>query len=68
MRRTKAARSGKDADGVGAAADLAVEALLRVVRPDLAPDPNWDSGEGHDVGAGGAEVVGHLGHLVGQGF
>jgi hypothetical protein len=29
---------GEDADDVGAAADLLVEAFLRVVRPDLAPD------------------------------
>ena len=28
----------EDPDDVGSAADLAVEALLRVVRPDLAPD------------------------------
>ena len=29
---------GEDADDVGAAADLAVESFLRVVRPDLPPD------------------------------
>ena len=32
---------GEDADDVGAAADLPVEAFLGVVGPDLAPDLAW---------------------------
>jgi hypothetical protein len=57
---------GEDADYVGAAADLPVEAFLWVVRPDLAPDLLREGGEGEHVGAGGLEVLSHLGQLVGQ--
>ncbi len=34
---------GENAEGVGAAADLAVEALVGVVRPDLLPEPTGAS-------------------------
>jgi hypothetical protein len=57
---------GEDADHVGAAADLAVEPLLGVVRPDLPPDRLREDGEGEHVGAGLLEVVDHGGQLVGQ--
>jgi len=57
---------GEDADDVGAAADLAVEALLRVVGPGLAPDLLREGGEREDVGAGRVQVRGYLGQLVAQ--
>ena len=56
---------GEDADDVGAPADF-VEPLLRVVRPDLAPDLLGERGERQQVGAGGLEVLGGLRQLVGQ--
>ena len=40
----------RDTDHVGAATDLAVEALVGVVGPDLAPDLFGERGEGEDVG------------------
>jgi hypothetical protein len=58
---------GEDADDVGAAADLAVEAFVGVVGPDLAPDGLGERGEREQVRAGGLEVVGDLGQLVGDG-
>ena len=58
---------GEDADDVGAAADLAVEPFLRVVGPDLPPDRLRERGEGEDVGAGGVQVRGDCGQLLGQG-
>ena len=42
---------------VGAAADLAVEAFLGVVGPDLSPDLFGERGEREHVGAGLLEVV-----------
>jgi hypothetical protein len=57
---------GEDADHVGAAADLAVEAFLGVVGPDLAPDLLRKRGEREHVGAGGLEMVNHGGQPVGQ--
>ena len=42
--------AGKDPDDVSAAADLAVEAFLRIVGPDLPPDRLGEGGEGQDVG------------------
>jgi hypothetical protein len=57
---------GKDADHVGAPADLAVEPLGGVVRPDLPPDLLEEGGEGEHVGPGGLQVLGDLGQLVGQ--
>lgn len=36
----------KDADDIGAPADLFVQSLLRVVGPDLAPVLLWKGGEG----------------------
>src|SRR5262249_61548078 len=59
--------SGEDADDVGAAADLAVEPFLGVVRPDLPPDRLGEGGEGQNVGAGSVEVGGHLRQFVLQG-
>ena len=58
---------GEDADGVGSAADLAVEAFVGVVRSDLSPDLFRERGEGEDVGSGGFEVVGDGGELGRQG-
>ena len=58
---------GEDPDDVGAAADLAVEAFVGVVGPDLAPDLLGERGEGEDVGAGVLEVLGDGGELLGQG-
>lgn len=55
---------GEDADDVGAAADLLVQAFLRVVRPDLL----GKRGERQQVRAGLFELVGDLGYLVGQGI
>ncbi len=40
---------GEDPDDVGAAADLAVQPFLGVVRPDLTPDRFREPGEGQDV-------------------
>ena len=45
----------------------AVESLVGIVGPDLAPDLLRDSGEGEDVCAGFVEVVVDLGQLVGHG-
>ena len=61
------ARSGKDPDHVGASADFAVEALVGVVGPDLAPELLGEHGDREDVGACAVEVVGHGGQLLGQG-
>ena len=47
---------GEDAYGVGAAADLSVEPLGRVVGPNLGPDVLRERGEGQDVRPGGVEV------------
>ena len=58
---------GEDPDDVGAAADLAVESLVGVVRPDLAPDLLGERGERQDVGAGVLEVLGDGGELLVQG-
>ena len=55
---------GEDADDVGAAADLAVKSLGRVVRPDLAPDLLRERGEGEHVGAGTFEVLGDVGEFL----
>src|SRR3954449_10437656 len=51
---------GKDADHVGAPADLAVEPLAGVVGPDLPPDLFGKGGEGEHVGASGLHVLGRL--------
>lgn len=48
---------GEDADGVRAAADLPVEALVGVVGPDLLPESFGEPGEREDVGPGGVEVL-----------
>src|SRR5690606_29535592 len=58
--------SGEDADGVGAAADLAVESLGGVVGPDLGPDVLGEAGEGQDVGPGDIQVLGDRGELAGD--
>ena len=47
---------GERADDVGAPADLLVEALLRVRRPDLAPVLLRERGEGEDLRAGVGQV------------
>src|SRR3954452_24224563 len=51
---------GKDADYVGAPADLAVEPLAGVVGPDLPPDLFGKGGEGEHVGASGLHMLGRL--------
>jgi hypothetical protein len=58
---------GEDADHVGAAPDLAIETLLGIVRPDLAPDRFGEAGEGQHVGAGVVQVLGDGGEFLGQG-
>jgi hypothetical protein len=52
--------AGEDADDVGAAADLLVQALLRVVGPDLTPDLAGEGGERQQVLAGPGPVRGAL--------
>ena len=60
-------RSGKmPTTSVGA--DLAVEPLVGVVRPDLAPERLGERGEGQDLLAGGLEVGEGLGELVLEGL
>ena len=48
---------GEDPDGVGAAADLAVQSLVRIIGPDLLPEPVGEPGEREDVRPGGIEVA-----------
>ena len=57
---------GEDADDVGAPADLLVEPFLGVVRPDLAPDLLGECGERQQIRAGGLQMFGDLGELVGK--
>jgi hypothetical protein len=47
---------GRPNDEVGAAADLFVQALLRVVGPDLAPDLVWEAGKRQQVVPGVVQV------------
>ena len=54
---------GEDADDVGAPADLAVEPLGGVVRPDLALKLLGERGEGQHVGAGASRCSATLGSL-----
>ncbi len=51
---------GEDADDVGAAADLAVEALQRIGRPELGPVLGRERVEGQDVVLGLLEQRGDL--------
>ena len=53
----------EDPDDVGATADLLVQAFLRVVRPDLAPELTRERGEREQVVAGVVEVFGRVGEL-----
>lgn len=55
---------GEYADDVGAASDLAVEASVGVVGPDLSPELFRERGEGEDVGSGRVEVLERLRQLV----
>ena len=55
---------GEDADDVGAAADLLVEPLERVVLPDLAPVLLGKAGEGEQVGGGLVEQLGRGGEAL----
>jgi hypothetical protein len=57
---------GKDADDVGAAADLPIEPFLGIVGPDLPPRRLRERSEGQDVGSGVVEVLRDGGKLVGQ--
>ena len=52
---------GEDPDDVGAPADLAVEALERVGRSELAPMRGWERVEGQDVWLGVLEHASDLG-------
>jgi hypothetical protein len=56
--------AGEDPDDIGAAADLAVQPLLRVVGPDLPPEFLGEAGERQHVRAGCLQVLSHLGQLV----
>ena len=47
----------EDPDGVGAAADLAVQSLVRIIGPDLLPEPFGEPGEREDVSSRVVEVV-----------
>ncbi len=58
---------GADADHVGAAADLLVEPVVGVVRPDLPPDILGERGEGEDALAGVLEMLRHAGQLLCEG-
>src|SRR5436309_593447 len=51
---------GKDAEHVGAPADLAAEPPAGVVGPDLPPDLFGKGGEGEHVGASGLHVLGRF--------
>ena len=55
---------GEDADDVGASADLFVESLLGVVRPDLAPDLLGERGERQQIRPRRFEVIGDKTELV----
>ena len=55
---------GEDAHGIGAAPDLAVEALVGVVGPDLGPHPGGEGCAREDVCPGLIEVITHGGELV----
>jgi hypothetical protein len=50
--------AGEDADHVGPPANFLIEALLRVVRPDLPPDFAGEGGERQDVLAGLVQMRG----------
>src|SRR6266542_1520593 len=58
---------GEDPDHVGAAADLFVQALLRVVGPDLARDLVREHGEGEQVVAGVVEMCCRVRESAGDG-
>ena len=55
--------AGEDADHVGAAADLPVQPLLRVVAPDLPPEFFREAGERQDVGRAASRCAATLGSL-----
>lgn len=55
---------GEDSHGVGASADLTVEAFAWVVGPDLGPHPGGEGREREDVCPGLIEVITHGGELV----
>lgn len=57
---------GEDPDHVGAAPDFPVEAFLRVVGPDLAPEAFGEGREREDVFPGGLDAVRDAGQLLGQ--
>jgi hypothetical protein len=61
-RRIRLRLSGKNADDVGAPADLAVEALERVGGAELSPVAGRERVEGQDVGFGVFEHRGDLAH------
>ena len=55
---------GEDADDVGAPADLLVEPLERVVRPEPAPVLLGEGGEGEDLAGGLIEERRRLGETL----
>ena len=55
---------GEDADHVGAPSDLAVQALERIVGPDLAPMLAGKRSEREDVGGGGDQQGGGIGKTL----
>ena len=57
---------GEDPDGVGTAADLAVESCRGVVGPDLSPHFPGELGERQNVGSSSVEVVVDLGQRAGD--
>ena len=60
MSRRTAARVQEDAHHVSPASDPLVEALLRVVRPDLLPVGHGEGGEGQDIRAHVGQQFGGL--------
>ena len=56
--------AGEDSHGVGTSAGFSVEALTRVVGPDLGPHPGGEGHEREDVCPGLIEVITHSGELV----
>ncbi|GGQ39074.1 hypothetical protein GCM10010266_72940 [Streptomyces griseomycini] len=55
---------GEDSDHVGAAPDLLVQPLLRIVRPDLPPDLPREGGEGQQVVLAASKWAAVLGNLA----
>ena len=61
-----AVRAQEDADDVGAMAELPVQALLRLVRPDHSSSAVGEAGEGQHVTGGVGEELGSGGEPYGE--